>query len=133
MPELDFGDELGLQFVDAEADHQVRDDVRLVFGLPDDFNRLVDVEEDFGEALQQVEFFLLLAEVIGYPAADAGLPEADPFEQYPSGSQHPRRPVDQDVEVAGIGVFQRRQFEEPRHQLVRVGRTADVDRDFQAV
>ncbi len=46
VAELDLRHVLGLHLVDAEADHQVGDDLGLALGLADDGDGLVDVEQD---------------------------------------------------------------------------------------
>ena len=52
VSQLDLGDVFGLDLVDAEADHEVRDDLGVKLRLADDGDGLVDIEKDPAEALQ---------------------------------------------------------------------------------
>ena len=54
-----FGDIVCLQFVDAEALHQVGDDVFFGFGLADDLYRFVYIEKDLCKAQEKMQFFVL--------------------------------------------------------------------------
>ena len=51
VAELDLRHVLRLDLVDAEADHQVGDDLGLLLCLPDDLDGLIDVQQDPLEAL----------------------------------------------------------------------------------
>ena len=51
VAELDLRHILRLDLVDAEADHQVGDDLGLLLCLPDDLDGLIDVQQDPLEAL----------------------------------------------------------------------------------
>ena len=51
VTQLDLRDILGLDLIDAEADHQVRHDLRFLFGLADDLDGFIDVEQDLLETL----------------------------------------------------------------------------------
>ena len=51
VAELDLRHVLRLDLVDAEADHQVGDDLGVLLGLPDDLDGLIDVQQDPLEAL----------------------------------------------------------------------------------
>ena len=59
VAQLDLRHKLRLHLVDAEADHQVRHDLRLGLRLADDADGLVDVQQNLAQALQQVELFAL--------------------------------------------------------------------------
>ena len=51
VAELDLRHKLRLHLVDAEADHQVGDDLGVGLGLADDFDGQVDVQEDLFQTL----------------------------------------------------------------------------------
>ena len=51
MTQLDLRNVLRLDLIDAEADHQVRHDLRFLFGLADDLDGFIDVEQDLLETL----------------------------------------------------------------------------------
>ena len=51
VPQPDVGHILRLNLVDAEADHQVGDDLRVLLGVPDDLDGPVDVQQDSPQAL----------------------------------------------------------------------------------
>ena len=71
VAQADVRDELGLDLVDVEAFHQVRDDLRVLLGAANDGDRLVDVEQDPAQTEQQMQLVLFLAELEEYAAADA--------------------------------------------------------------
>ena len=54
VTQADIRDELGLNLIDAEAFHQVRDNIRVLFGLADDFNRLVNIQQNLAQTKQQM-------------------------------------------------------------------------------
>lgn len=82
VAQADIRNKFGLDFVDAEAFHQVRDNICVLFGLADDFNRLVDIEQDFTQTEQQMQLVLLLVEVKEHTAANAfGAPRRPLIEQ----------------------------------------------------
>ena len=51
VAQLNFRHIFRLDLADAEANHQVGDHLFFLLGLPDDGHRLVDIQQDFLEAL----------------------------------------------------------------------------------
>ena len=45
MAELYFGHKISLNFIDSETYHKVGNNLALTFGLADDLDRLIDVEQ----------------------------------------------------------------------------------------
>ena len=132
VAQLDLGDVLGLNLVEVEGLHQVGYDLALLGRAAHDRNGAVDVEQNLAEAEQQMQLFLLFAEVEAELAAQAAHAEADPFAQDVRNAELARRAVDQHVEVAVECVLQRRQLVELGHQLVGVGAAAQVDGQLEA-
>ena len=132
VAQADFRHVLGLHLVDAEADHQVGDHVGLFFRLADDLDGLVDVQKDFAEAPQQVQLLLLLADIEEDAPLDALGAPCGPLLQNLSHAHNAGRAADQDVEVAGEGIRQRRQLIQLLHQLLRVRAALEVDGELQA-
>ena len=130
MPQLDFRHIFRLDLIDAEAHHQVGHHFLLVLGFPDDVDGLVDVQQDFPKALEQMQLVLRFFQVEFYPPGHAVLAEIDPLQQNPLGPQHLGHAVNEDVEVAGIGVLQGGHFEQPVHELVRVGAPLQLHGDL---
>ena len=54
VAQLDLGDELGLHLVNAKADHQIGDDLGVLFGVSDNGDGPVDIQQDLAQTLQQV-------------------------------------------------------------------------------
>ena len=79
MAQLDFGHVLGLHLVDAEANHQVGDDLRFLSSVTHNFDGLVDVQQDSFQALQQVQALLLALQIVVGAAAHALGAESDPL------------------------------------------------------
>ena len=80
--------------------------IRDSFGLADDFNRLVDIEQDFAQTEQQMQLVLLLVEIKEHTAANAfGAPRRPLIEQL-GYAEHARHACNQHVEVAGEAVLQ---------------------------
>ena len=98
---LDVGHILGLRLVDAEADHQVGDDLGVLLRLPDDGDGLVDVQQDALQTQQQVQLLLLAAEDEVHPPPHALRAPCGPLLQHLPHPHHPGHPGDEDVEVAG--------------------------------
>ena len=71
MAQLDLGHIVGLHLVDAKADHQVGHDLALFLGGADDLDGLVDVQQDGGQALQQMQALFLAVQVVVGAAAHA--------------------------------------------------------------
>ena len=79
VAQLDLGHIVGLHLVDAEADHQVGHDLGLLLGGADDVDGLVDVQQDGGQTLKQVQALFLAVQVEESAAADAFHPERRPL------------------------------------------------------
>ena len=79
MAQLDLRHILRLHLVDTKCNHQVGDNILLRFGLPDDFDCFVDVQQNLLQAFQQMLFFLLFSQVEVDSALDAQLTEGNPF------------------------------------------------------
>ena len=54
VPQLDLRHIFRLDLVDAEADHQIGDDLGFLLRLPDNADGLVNIQQDALQALQQV-------------------------------------------------------------------------------
>ena len=121
VPQADVGYELGLDLVNAKADHQVGHYLRVLLGLPDDADGPVDVQQDALEALEQVQLLLLLLQGEVCAAAHAVAAPGGPLLQDFPHPHHPGHAGDEDVEVAGLGIHQRGHAEQLGHELVRVG------------
>ena len=133
VSQLDLGDVFGLDLVDAEADHEVRDDLGVKLRLADDGDGLVDIEKDPAEALEQVQLVLLFVHLEIEPAAHALGPPRGPLLQDLAHAHHARHAGDEDVEVAAEGVLQRRRLKQLLHELVGVGAALEVDGKLEAV
>ena len=132
VAQLYLRDVLGLGLVDAEAGHEVRHDVGLALRVADDVDGLVYVEQYPAEALEEVQLLLLAAEVEVDAPLHAVEPPGRPLCEYLAHAHDLRRARDEDVEVAGEGVHQRRGLEELCHELFRVGAALEVDGELQA-
>ena len=132
VPQLDLRHIFRLDLVDAEADHQIGDDLGFLLRLPDNADGLVNIQQDALQALQQVQLFLLLAQHEEDPPLHAVGAPRRPFLQDLPDTQHLGAAGDQHVEVAGKGVLQRCQLVELGHQLVRVHAPLQVDGQLQA-
>ena len=120
VAQLDLRHKLRLHLVDAEADHQVGDDLGVGLGLADDFDGQVDVQEDLFKTLQEVQPVFLLLELEVNPALDApGAPGRPLLENLPH-PKHLGASFDENVEVAGEAVLEGRQAHQPRHELLGI-------------
>ena len=120
VPELDLRHKLRLHLVDAEADHQVGDDLGVGLGLADDFDGQVDVQEDLFKTLQEVQPVFLFLELEVNPTLDApGAPGRPLLENLPH-PKHLGASFDENVEVAGEAVLEGRQAHQPRHELLGI-------------
>ena len=132
VAELDLRHVFRLLLVDAEADHQVGDDLGLLLRLPDDGDGLVDVQQDALQTQQQMQLLLLAGEDEVHPPPHTLRAPCDPLLQQGLDSQHTGHPGDEDVEVAAEGVLQRCQLIQLLHQLLRVHPPLEVDGELQA-
>ena len=71
VAQLDLCHIVGLHLVDAKADHQVGHHLGLLLGGADDADCLVDIQQDGGKTLQQVQPLFLAVQVVVGAAAHA--------------------------------------------------------------
>ena len=121
-----------MNLVNAEANHQIGDDLGLLLRLPDNFDGLVDVQQNALEALEQMQLVLLLAEDKVDPALHALRAPRGPFLQNLPDTQHLGAAADEHVEIAGKGVLQWREPVELSHELIRVRAPLEVDGQLQS-
>ena len=79
VAQLDLSHIIGLHFVDAEADHQVGHHFGLLLSGADDLDGLVDVQQDGGKTLEQVQALFLAVQVVVGAAAHAFHAEGRPL------------------------------------------------------
>ena len=80
-----------------------------------------------------MELIALFLQIVDKRAAQAFHPERRPLVQNFADAERHRRAADEDVEIAGEIVLQRRKFEQPRHQLFAVAAALEVDGQLEAV
>ena len=132
MTELDLGNIIRLDFINSEADHQVRNDLALLLGRANYLDRFVDIKKDFLQAFEQVKLILRLAQIKINPALNALGSECYPLVEYLADSHDPRRTRNQHIEVAGEGVLKRSDLIKLLHELVGVCALFEVDCDFKS-
>ena len=132
IPQLDLRHIFRLDLVDAEADHQVGDNLGLLLGLPDDADGLVDVQQDALQAQQQVQLVLFAVQYEIHPPPHALRAPGRPLVQNLPHAHDPGHPGDENVEIAADRVLQGRQAEQLGHQLLRVRAALEVDGQLQA-
>ena len=133
VTEFDLGYILRLQAVDIKAFHQVRNNIRLQFRIPDDRDRLIDIKQDLGKTIEKMELILLLIHLIDDFPLLAGSSPDYPLRQKLCHTHNTRISVDQDIKVTGERVFQTRETEELRHQCIQICTAFALDADLQAV
>ena len=133
VAQFDLGHIFRLHLVDAEADHQVRDHLGLLFRVAHNGHCLVDVQQDRLKALEQMELVALFAQVKMRAAAHAFDAERHPLLQQVAHAEHARDARDQHVEVAGEAVLQGRKLKQALHQAVRVYAALQVNGDLQPI
>ena len=133
MTELDFSHVFSLNLVNSEANHKVGYNLGFLVGLTDNLNRLVDIEQDFLEALQEVELVLLFVQIVEHTAANTLDTEAYPFLKKLFYAENHRGSADKHIEVARIAVLKRCEPEELFHKLVRVDAALQINCDFETV
>ena len=75
ITQLDLRHKIGLNLVDAEADHQIRHNLGVKLGLADDGNRLVNVQQNPSQTLEQVQAVALFLQVkVDAPPHTLGAP-----------------------------------------------------------
>ena len=132
VAELELGNKFGLGLVDVEAAHEVGYDFGLEFGATDDGDRLVDVEQDCLEAVQQVQALGLFAQVKVNAATGGFNTPLDPLVQNLAHAHNARVTIDEHVEVARERILQRGRAIELGHELVGVDTALKIDGDAQA-
>ena len=133
VAQLDLCHIVGLHLVDAKADHQVRHHLSLLLGGADDTDRLVDIQQNGGKALQQVQPLFLAVQVVVGAAAHALNAERRPLLQNLPHAHDPGLTGHQNVEVAAEAVLQRGGLEQFCHQLVGIHAALEVQRQLQTV
>ena len=116
----DFCHILCLHLIDAEADHEVRNDLGVELCFADDADCLVDIEQDLAQTFEKMQLVLFLLQLEIDPPADALAAPRGPLLENLAHTQHARHAADQNVEVAAERVLQRRRFEELLHELFGV-------------
>ena len=79
MAQANLCDILRLLFVNAKAMHEVRHNIRVFLCIANDGNCLVDIQQNGLEAVQQVQLFLLLCQIIANGALFALCAPCCPF------------------------------------------------------
>ena len=111
----------------------MRDDLLVILCLPDDADCPVDVQEDFREAFEKVQLFLLLPKVEGELPLYALPPPPDPFIEDPRHAEHDGAAVYEDGHVEGVCILGLCQPEKLLHEKVRVRAALVVDGDLEAL
>ena len=133
VTQLDLSHIVGLHLVDAKADHQVGHHLGLLLSGADDMDGLIDIQQDGGKALEQVEPLFLAVEIVVGAAADTLHPESGPLLQDLPHAHDPGLTGHQHVEVAAEAVLQRGGLVELGHQLFRVHAALEVKGQLEAV
>ena len=131
MSQLDFSHILRLHFVNAKTDHQIWNNVHFFLGLANDFDGLIDVQQDLLQTLQQVQFLFFLIQIVIYSAFYTHSTECDPFFQQGTYTQDSRCTCNQDIEVTGETVLQRSEAIKFLHQFIRIHATFQIDSKSQ--
>ena len=133
MAQLDFCHIVCLHLVDTKADHQVGHHLGLLLGSADDMDGLVDIQQNGGKTLQQVQPLFLAVQIIVGAAAHALSAEGRPLLQNLPHTHDPGLTGHQNVEVAAEAVLQRGGLEQLCHQLVGIHAALEIQRQLQAV
>ena len=133
VAQLDFRDILRLNLVDAEADHQVGNDLDFLVGFADDLDCFINIEQDFLQTAQQMQPLRFFGAVKVGAALDTLHAECDPLIEQFSDTHDARNTRNQYIKVTGVAVLERGQLEELSHQLVGIGAALQVHRDFETV
>ena len=105
MAQLNLRHIFRLRLVDPEADHQVGDNFALLLRLADDLDCLVDIQQDFGKALQEMELILALGQVVESAPPHTFHTEGNPLVEQLLHAEHTWHASDQHIEVAGKGIL----------------------------
>ena len=133
MAQFDFCHIVCLHFINAKADHQVGHHLGLLLGSADDADGLVDIQQNGGKTLQQVQPLFLAVQIIVGAAAHALNAEGRPLLQNLPHAHDPGLTGHQNVEVAAEAVLQRGGLEQLCHQLVGIHAALEIQRQLQAV
>ena len=133
VAQLDLCHIVCLHFINAKADHQVGHHLGLLLGGADDTDGLVDIQQDGGKTLQQVQPLFLAVQVVVGAAAHALDTEGRPLLQNFPHAHDPGLAGHQNVEVAAEAVLQRGGLEQFCHQLVGIHAAFEIQRQLQAV
>ena len=123
VPQFDLRHIFRLNLINAEADHQIWYNICFFDGFPHDANCLINVQQDFFQTKEQMQFFLFFLEVEHQTAADTFQTECGPFLQNFSHAHNAGCSADQNIEVAGVVVLQRCHAEQLLHDLFRIRAT----------
>ena len=116
-----------LKLVDPETDHQVGNDLGIGFRAANNGDGLVNIQQDPRKALEQMEPFLFALELKKRPAANSLSPPCDPLLQQFPHAHDAGHTGNQNIEVAGKAVLQRRQAEKLQHELFGIDAALDVN------
>ena len=132
MSQLDLCHVFSLNFVNTEADHQVGHHVALLFGFTNDLDRLINIEQYLLEAEQQMQAVLRFYKLEMSAVLHALGSERDPLQQNIRYAHRHRRTFDQNVKVAGEGIFQRGLLKQELRHLFGIGAAFQIYGDLQA-
>ena len=133
MTQLDLGHIVGLYFIDAKTDHQVGHHFGLFLGGADNFDCLVNVQQDSSKTLEQVQALFLAVQVVVGAAAHALHAEGRPLLENFAHAHHAGLAGHQNIEVSAEAVFQRGSLKQLCHQLVGIHAALEVQCQLQAV
>ena len=108
MAQLDLGNILRLNLINAEAYHQVWHYLALLLGIPDNADGFINIEQYLFKPSQQMQPVGGSLEVECGPAAHAAAAELYPLAEQLTHPEHSRHSVDEDIEVAGERILERR-------------------------
>ena len=79
MAQFDFRDIFRLDFINPEADHQIRHDLGFFFGGANDADGFIDIQQDFLKAFEQMQAFFRLAQIKINSSAHTFRTKRNPF------------------------------------------------------
>ena len=106
IAKLDLRHKVGLNLVDAEADHQIGNYLIFQFGFPDDRNGLINIQQDPFQTFQQMQTILFLLNLEEQPSADAFHTPCSPLLQNFTHTHDSRHAGNEDIEVTGKCILQ---------------------------
>ena len=101
-----FRHEIRLDLINAEANHQVGNDLIFQFRLANNRNRFINIQQDPLQALEQVQTVFLLLNLIEQAALDAVGAPCSPLLQDLANAHHAGHTGNQDIEITGKGILQ---------------------------